>query len=430
MADASLRAPVKAAMKAEIIAVGSELLTPNRLDTNSLFLTAQLNSVGIPVVHKAVVGDAPDDMRRSFQSAMNRADVIVSSGGLGPTDDDRTRQAVADLLSRKLVRDEATLLKIQERFRRSGRPMPEINLRQAMIVEGSTPLPNPRGTAPGLWIETQGRILILLPGVPHELRALMEEHVTPRLTRLGIRQRLYTRDLRITGLFESDVEQRVSPVYAQYPEVDTTILASPTGVQLHPRLWSDDAEKAEATLDEMTRRMAVILGEHLVSTRGEPLEEIVARTLIENHATVAVAESCTGGLLAERLTSLAGSSAYFLGGVVCYSNELKTSMVGVPPELIASKGAVSPEAALALADGIRRRSGATLGVGITGIAGPGGGTPEKPVGLVYLAIADERAARDRRLQLPGDRERIRMFAAQAALDAIRHQFLIPAPPRA
>jgi nicotinamide-nucleotide amidase len=424
MADVPI--PTPAPFSAEIIAIGSELLTPNRLDTNSLFLTAQLNEVGIPVVHKSIVGDSPEEMRRSFENAMDRAEVIVSSGGLGPTDDDRTRQTVADLLGRKLVRDEATLVKIQERFLRFGRAMPEINLRQAMIVEGSTPLPNPRGTAPGLWIEERGHILILLPGVPQELRALMEEHVKPRLERLGIRRRLHTRELRVAGLFESDVEQRVSPLYAQYPEVETTILASPTGIQLHPRLWSEDPEKAEAVLNEMTRRMAVVLGDTLISTRGEPLEEIVARTLIENRATVAVAESCTGGLLAERLTSVAGSSIYFLGGVVCYSNELKTSMVGVPAEMIESKGAVSPEVALALADGIRRRSGATIGVGITGIAGPSGGTPEKPVGLVYLAIADERGARERRLQLPGDRERIRMFAAQAALDAVRRHFLIPA----
>ncbi len=416
-------------MRAEIIAVGSELLTPFRLDTNSLFLTAQLNQVGIQVVRKSIVGDSPEEMRGSFQSALGRAEVIVSSGGLGPTDDDRTRQTVADLLGRKLVRDEATLLKIQERFRRFGRAMPEINLRQAMIVEGSTPLPNPSGTAPGLWIETQGRILILLPGVPPELKALFEEEVKPRLARLGIRQRLYTRELRVTGLFESDVEQRVSPLYAEYPEVETTILASPTGIQLHPRIWSEDPEKAEALLNEIARRMALILGDHLISARGEPLEEIVACTLIENRATVAVAESCTGGLLAERFTSVAGSSAYFVGGVVCYSNELKTSLVGVPAELIEAKGAVSPEVALALGDGIRRRSGATLGVGITGIAGPGGGTPEKPVGLVYLAIADERNARERRLQLPGDRERIRMFAVQAALDAVRRHFLIPAHAR-
>ena len=416
-----MRAPVRS----EIIAIGSELLTPYRLDTNSLFLTAQLNQLGIQVVHKSVVGDSPEEMARAFKQALGRAEIVVSSGGLGPTDDDRTRQTVADLLGRKLIRDEATLLKIQERFRRFARTMPEINLRQAMIIEGSTPLPNPRGTAPGLWIEEKGHILILLPGVPSELKAIFEEEIKPRLARLEIRQRLYARELRISGLFESDVEQRVSPLYAEYPEVEVTILAAPTGIQLHPRVWSDDRATAEKLLDEITHRMSLALDDNLISTRGEPLEEIVARTLIENRATVAVAESCTGGLIAERLTSIAGSSAYFMGGVVCYSNELKTSMVGVPAELIEAKGAVSPEVALALANGIRRRAGATLGVGITGIAGPGGGTPEKPVGLVYLAIADERGARERRLQLPGDRERIRMFAAQAALDAVRRHFLVP-----
>src|ERR1700678_4034226 len=267
-------------MNAEIIAVGSELLTPYRQDTNSLWLTDALNRLGIRIIFKTGVGDSPAEMNSAFSQALSRAGVIVASGGLGPTDDDRTRQAVADLLGRKLVRDEATLLKIQERFRRFGRPMPEINLRQAMVVEGSIPLPNSRGTAPGLWIEEKSHILVLLPGVPQELRALMEEHVKPRLARLGIRQRLYKRDLRVSGLFESDVEQRVSPLYAQYPEIETTILASPTGIQLHPGLWSEDPEKAEAMLDEMTRRMAVILGDHLISTHGEPLEEIVARTLI------------------------------------------------------------------------------------------------------------------------------------------------------
>jgi nicotinamide-nucleotide amidase len=232
--------------------------------------------------------------------------------------------------------------------------------------------------------------------------------------------------LRVSGLFESEVEQRVSSLYAAYPEVDTTILASPTGIQLHPSIWSKDAAEAESTLDEMTRRVELALGENLVSTQGETLEDAVARLLTNNRATIAVAESCTGGLLAERLTSLPGSSAYFLGGVTCYSNEMKTNLVGVPPEMIAAKGVVSPEVALALADGIRRRAGATIGVGITGIAGPGGGTSEKPVGLVYLAVKASGAARERRLQLPGDRDRIRMFAAQSAMDLVRRYFLFPA----
>jgi nicotinamide-nucleotide amidase len=417
-------------MKAEIIAVGSELLTPFRLDTNSLFLTSELNQAGLRVVHKAVVGDAPDEMCLSFRHALGRADVVVSSGGLGPTDDDRTRQTVADLLGRKLYVNDEVLQSIRERFRRFGRAMPPINERQAQVVEGAVVLKNPRGTAPGLWIESGGKIIVLLPGVPAELRGLMEREVKPRLLALGLPERLYTRELRITGIFESDVEQRVSPLYSEYPDSDTTILAAPTGIQLHPRVWSGDPAKAEKMLDEMVSRMSLALGEYLFSTNGESLEQIVAHLLIENHATIAVAESCTGGLLAERLTSVAGSSVYFLGGAVVYSNELKTSMAGVPAELIESKGAVSAEVAQALASGIRKRTGATLGLGVTGIAGPSGGTPEKPVGLVHLAIADQRGARETAMQLPGDRERIRMFSTQRALDLVRRHFLFPAHGRA
>jgi len=412
-------------MRAEIIAIGSELLTPYRLDTNSLFLTDGLNQVGIRVVHKAVVGDSLDDMRASFRQALDRADLIVACGGLGPTDDDRTREAVADLLGRKLELNEGVLRHIQELFRRFGRAMPEINRRQAMVPEGATVIPNPRVSAPGLWIEASGHIVILLPGVPSELRAMFEQEIRPRLTRLGHDERLFTRDLRITGLPESEVEQRVSPLYALYPDTETTILASPPGIQLHPRVWSRDPAQANQILNEMVKRMALALGEHLYSTEGEAMEEVVARVLTENRATIAVAESCTGGLLAERLTNIPGSSSYFLGGIVCYSNELKSALVDVPAELIESKGAVSPEVALALADGIRKRTGATIGVGVTGIAGPGGGTPEKPVGLVHIGIADERGPRERRFQFPGDRERIRMHASQTALDSVRRYFLFP-----
>jgi nicotinamide-nucleotide amidase len=413
-------------MKAEIIAVGSELLTPYRLDTNSLFLTDELNKLGIRVIHKAVVGDSPDEMRSSFRHALDRAELIIASGGLGPTDDDRTRETVAELLRRNLRLDEGILRGIQERFRRFGRAMPEINARQAMVPEGATILPNPRGTAPGLWLEASGHVLVLLPGVPNELRAMFETEVRPRLAKLGDHEHLFTRDLRITGLPESEVEQRVRPLYTLYPDTETTILSSPTGIQLHPRIWSDDAAKAEKLLDEIVERMALALGEHLYSMSGESLEEVVSRALTENRSTIAVAESCTGGMLAERLTNVPGSSNYFVGGVVCYANELKTALVGVPPELIESKGAVSTEVALALAEGIRKRTGATLGVGVTGIAGPGGGTPEKPVGLVHISIADERGPRERAFRFPGDRDRIRIQASQTALDTVRRYFLYPA----
>lgn len=409
-------------MRAEIIAVGSELLTPDRLDTNSLFLTSELNRLGFRVVHKAVVGDAPDEMRSSFRHAIERADIIIASGGLGPTSDDLTRETVAELLGRKLRRDEAILRHVQERFRRVGRTMPEINARQAMVPEGATVLPNPAGTAPGLWLEANGRVVILLPGVPKELRALFEAEVRPRLAKIAPRERLFTRDMRIIGLPESEVEQRISPLYALYPEAEMTILATSGGIQLHPRVWTGNSAKAEKLLDEMTERMALALGENLFSTRGESLEQVVARVLIDSRSTIAVAESCTGGMLAECLTSVPGSSAYFLGGAVCYSNELKTLFAGVSTELIAAKGAVSPEVALALADGIRKRAGATLGVGVTGIAGPTGGTPEKPVGLVHIAIADDRGPREKAFHFHGDRDRVRQQATLSALDMVRRHF--------
>jgi nicotinamide-nucleotide amidase len=409
-------------MRAEIIAVGSELLTPYRLDTNSLFLTSELNQLGIRVTHKAVVGDSSEELRASLRSALERADVIVTSGGLGPTDDDRTRDTVAELLGRKLHRDEAILRHIQGRFRRLGRAMPEINARQAMVPEGATVLPNPAGTAPGLWLEAEGHIVILLPGVPMELRALFEREVRPLLSKLGGKERLYTRDLRIIGLSESEVEQRVSPLYALYPGTETTILATAGGIQLHPRIWSDDAAKAHKLLDEIVQRMALALGENLFSTEGQLLEQVVARILAQNRATIAVAESCTGGMLAERLTNIPGSSSFFLGGIVCYSNDLKTTFAGVPAETIESKGAVSPEVALALADGIRKRTGATLGIGVTGIAGPAGGTPEKPVGLVHIAIGDDRGPREKAFRFGGDRNRIRQLATQTALDIVRRYF--------
>jgi nicotinamide-nucleotide amidase len=417
-------------MNAEIIAVGSELLTPYRLDTNSLWLTDELNKIGVRVIHKMVVGDSRDEMRSSFRHALDRADLVIASGGLGPTDDDRTRETVAELLGRKLHMNEAIVREIQERFRRFARTMPEINKRQAMVPEGATVLPNPRGTAPALWLEADGHIIVLLPGVPHELKSIFETEVRPRLAKISGDERLFTRDLRTTGLGESDVETRVRPLYQLYPDTETTILAAPTGTQLHPRTWSRDAAKAEKLLDEITDRMALALGEHLYSTKGEALEEVVARVLTENRATVAVAESCTGGMLAERLTKIPGSSSYFLGGVVCYSNELKSSLVGVPQSLIEAKGAVSSEVALALADGIRKRTGATLGVGVTGVAGPGGGTAEKPVGLVHIGLADEHGPRERAYRFPGDRERIRQFASQSALDAVRRYYLFPTTTRA
>ncbi|MGH9780550.1 MAG: competence/damage-inducible protein A [Candidatus Acidiferrales bacterium] len=414
-------------MDAEIIAVGSELLTPYRLDTNSLFLTAELNRLGFHVRRKHVVGDHDDDLRDVFIHALERVDVVLSCGGLGPTEDDRTREIVAGALDRKLKLNEEILRSIQERFRKFGRTMPEVNVRQAMVPEGAAPLANAMGTAPGLWLELQGKVVVLLPGPPSELQPMFNREVKPRLARRGANLRLYTRDLRTTGLPESDVDQRVAPIYKEYAGTETTILAAPGEIQLHPRVWSEDEAAATKLLDEMVKRFALALGENLFSTTGESLEDVVAKELHEHRATIAVAESCTGGMLAARLTNVPGSSSYFLGGVVSYSNDLKSAWVDVPRELIEAKGAVSSEVALAMAEGIRRQTGSTLGVGVTGIAGPGGGTPEKPVGLVHIAIADEKVSKERSFRFPGNRDRIRHQATQAALDMVRRYVLYAAP---
>jgi len=312
---------------------------------------------------------------------------------------------------------------IEARFRKIGRPMAHVNMRQAMVPEGATVLENDRGTAPGLWLEEKGRIVVLLPGPPHELKAMFTLQVEPRLTRLSTGVRLVARELRVAGMGESDVDQRIAPIYTRHADVQTTILTAPGEIQIHLRAWSNNAPAAEQQLQGIVESIVLTLGEAVFTTAGEPMEEVVARELTLHQATIATAESCTGGLLAERLTRISGSSAYFLGGVVSYSNALKSAWVDVPAEIIESRGAVSSEVAIALADGIRRRTGATLGIGITGVAGPTGGTPEKPVGTVHVAIADATGSKERGIHYPGERDRIRWQASQSALDLVRRYFL-------
>jgi nicotinamide-nucleotide amidase len=416
-------------MKAEIIAVGSELLTPDRLDTNSLFLTEELNKLGIEVLRKTIVGDNRELLAAVFREALSRVSLVISSGGLGPTEDDLTRETVADLLSRKLQRSDEVVRAIEARFRSFKRDMPAVNLRQAMVPEGADVLNNPRGTAPGLWLEDEGRMIALLPGPPRELKPLFVEEVLPRLRRRISGVRMVKRELRVTGLGESHVEERIRPIYTRYKEVQTTILASPGEIQVHLRVWTEDTLHADTMLDEMVRSFELVLGDRIFTHSEESLEEVVAAILIENRTTIAAAESCTGGLFAERLTRVPGSSGYFLGGIVCYSNELKTAWADVPPDLLAKKGAVSSEVAIALAEGIRRRAGSMLGVGITGVAGPGGGTEEKPVGTVHIALVTPLGVKERLVHLPGDRDMVRFHASQVALDLVRLHFFYDGNPQ-
>ncbi|HUK53479.1 MAG TPA: competence/damage-inducible protein A [Candidatus Binatia bacterium] len=410
-------------MKAEIIAVGSELLTPDRVDTNSLFLTAQLNRLGFEVVLKSVVGDDPELIGAAFRAARERTDVAIVAGGLGPTEDDVTREAVAAALQRPLVEDEAVMKDIEAKFDRMGRHMPRINAKQARVPAGAVVLPNRRGTAPGLWIEDGSHVVVLLPGPPSELEPMFTEQVAPRLEVRSEGPRLHARELRVAGMGESAVDQAIAPIYKGYRDVQTTLLHAPGEIQIHLRLWSDDADAAGKRLDELVERISLVLGEGLFTVKGESMEQVVANALGWHGATIAVAESCTGGMLGERLSRLPGSSAHFLGGAITYGNSLKAAWLNVPQELLDTKGAVSAEVAQAMAERVRRGSGATLGLSVTGIAGPTGATPEKPVGTVHIALADAQGVQEKAFRFPGDRDRIRAQATMAAMDMVRRYFL-------
>lgn len=414
-------------MNAEIIAVGSELLTPHRMDTNSLYLTEQLNLLGVDVIFKSIVGDNLRQVVAAAQHALFRSEILIFSGGLGPTEDDLTREAVSEALGVGLQRDPGVLHGIEERFASHGWKMAPNNAKQADVIEGATALPNPNGTAPGQWLAGQfdGRehIIVLLPGPPFEMRALFEAEVRERLRAKVPRAFLAVRTLKVAMLGESQVDSRVSPIYKQFPDVESTILAGAGEIELHFRTRAATQDAAQRRVDEVAGLVEDELDDAVYSRNGESLEQIVGYWLQLRNATLAVAESCTGGLLAERITSVSGSSRYFVGGAVVYSNRLKTELAGVPADMIDRHGAVSREVAAALAEGIRYRCESALGVGITGVAGPAGGTPEKPVGLVFHAVASDSGTEIVQRNFPGDRKRIRRFASTMALDMVRKNLM-------
>jgi nicotinamide-nucleotide amidase len=417
-------------MIAEIIAAGSEMLTPFRQDTNSLYLTAQLNDLGVAVGFKTIVGDSLEHLTGAARHALARADIVVFSGGLGPTEDDLTREAVAATLGLEMRRDNGILTELYKRFAARRIPMPPNNAKQADILEGAAMLPNSTGSAPGQWLETsfggKARIVVLLPGPPKEMKALYTEQVKPRLAAWLPPSFLARRELRMALIPESTVDARTAPIYKQYEDVETTILATAGEIQLHFQCAKATPEEARARVNAVAEAVEQEMDEDIFSSQGESLAEVVLLNLGMRHLTLAAAESCTGGLLAGRLTAVAGASRYFLGGAVVYSDALKTSFAGVPAEMIASEGPVSAAVARALAEGIRERTGASVGVSVTGIAGPGpstGADEGKPVGLVYIGLADADGTQVKELQLMGDRERIRWWASQHALELVRRHML-------
>jgi len=406
-----------------LIAVGSELLTPFRVDTNSLVVTERLNQIGYDVRLKAVVADDVDELAKVVDGALAWADVIILTGGLGPTEDDITRDAIARVLNLSMEVDERIVDRIRERFARRGLTMPDINRRQGMVPHGATVIENRNGTAPGLWLERGRTAIVLLPGPPREMTPMLDAVIRDRLTPRTDGRGLFRRVLKITGRTESDVDAAAQPVYAPWTSaavpISTTILAALGQIELHLTAAAADRAAANATLDAGVRELEAVLGSAVYSTDGRPLEAVVGDMLRVRGMTIAVAESCSGGLLASRLTDVPGSSDYVERGVVCYSNRAKTELAGVPESLIAEHGAVSEPVAEAMAAGIRQRAPASVGIGITGIAGPGGGSPEKPVGTVAIAVAVDDLIRVRTFQFLGGRDMVKFQSAQAAMNMLR-----------
>ncbi len=416
--------PLNVSLTAEILAIGSELLTPFRVDTNSLFLTSRLNDLGIEVIAKSIVGDRPEALAAAVRLAVSRADIVVTSGGLGPTDDDLTRDAIVAVAGVTSVEDPEVVATIAKRFASRNMTMPAINRRQAMVPVGAIVLDNPRGTAPGLWMPVGTRVIVALPGPPRELKPMWDDLVASRIAEKTGSQRLRRRTLKIAGRGESHVDEIAAPIYRRWrlhvPAIETSILASPGQVELHLSAQGTDVDQLDRALDEATVELATALGRAVFSTDGRELEEVVGELLRAQGATVSAAESCTGGMLLGRLTNVPGSSAWVTGGVVAYDNAVKVNQLGVSPEVLQEHGAVSEPVASAMAAGVRAKLGTSVGVGITGVAGPTGGTEAKPVGMVVIAVDGPGAAHTvRTLRLPGDRAMVRQMSVQTAMDMLR-----------
>lgn len=407
----------------EIMAIGSELLTPHFQDTNSLYLTQRLNELGREVSFKTIVGDDWNELTFCINEAISRSDLIIAIGGLGPTRDDLTREAFAYVLGRKLLFREELLQRIRERFERRSLEMPDINKKQAYMIEGSEILPNKNGTAPGLWLETEKKIITLLPGPPHELKPMFDDFVLPKLKKLKV-EHTSRAVLKTTGLTESEIESLIFDLHPKTPDVKITTLAYPGQIEIHLTAHSKKSQKKAAEkLNELKDAILLRLEKNIFSQEGEELEEVVGYLLRGDKKTLAVAESCTGGLMGHRITNVPGSSDYFIQGVIAYSNEAKKGLLDVPSDLIEKHGAVSYQVAQAMAQEVRKKAQADLGVGITGIAGPTGGTPEKPVGLVYVALAWDEGCEVTKNLFLGKREAIKFQSSQKALDMIRRHLL-------
>jgi nicotinamide-nucleotide amidase len=422
MVDVSMKAP-RPIERAWIIAIGSEMLTPFRSDTNSIYITEKLNDLGIEVRGKTIVGDNHVELGNELRHTLDRVDVVFLTGGLGPTEDDLTREVIAQVLEIPLVEDVKIVDQIRARFSSRGLRMPDVNRCQALIPKGATLLPNPRGTAAGLWIHWRDKVIVALPGPPRELEPMFDESLWKRLRNRTRDMSLSRRVLKITGLAESQVEELTQPIYSRWqnkkPAISTSILATLGRIEIHLSVRTATETEGLALLDQAVEDLAQTLGSSLYSSDGRTLEQVVGNLLRARKWKIAVAESCTGGLISSRLTDGSGSSAYFEMGVVAYGNDTKIKQLAVPELILNEHGAVSQSVAAAMASGVRSSAGTELGIGVTGIAGPSGGTQDKPVGTVVFAIETPDRQEIKTMRFSGERELVNYQASQFALDMVR-----------
>jgi len=407
----------------EIIAVGSELLTPFYQDTNSLYITSQLNSLGLKVTYKTIVGDDPDSLWSCFNQASKRAHMIFVIGGLGPTNDDITREVFSEFLGREMEFRSDVFESIKKRFYTRGLKIASSSQKQASIIKGSEIIKNRVGTAPGMWIEDSGLIFILLPGPPNELKSMFESEVLPKIKKYKTGF-IFRKVLKITGITESKTETMIQDLYPLSPDINLSFLSYPGQIEIHLTSYStfssrEAANQIKPLLGSINHR----LKNYIFSKDGEEMEEIIGKLLAKNKNTLSTAESCTGGLLGHRITNVPGSSRYFLQGVQVYSNESKIQLLGIKKSILQRNGAVSSVVARLMAEAIRKKSGADYGLSITGIAGPGGGTKDKPVGLVFTALSWDNGVKVDKNQFLGDRSIIKFRSTQKAMDMLRRQIL-------
>lgn len=409
-------------MRAEIISVGTELLLGQIVDTNAAYLSRMLSSIGIDIFYRSTVGDNAPRLADTLKTALSRSDVVITIGGLGPTEDDLTKETIAGALGDEMVMDPESEARIRGFFEKRGLPIAESNLKQALRPKRGEVLPNDVGTAPGALFEKDGKIVMALPGPPGEFIPMVDSYVAPILSERAAstsgRSVIKSRVLRVCGIGESAAEQKVKDLLAGS---NPSLAPYAKGGEVHFRVTAkasddDEAERLIAGLESDVRER---LGEFVYGVDDETLESVVVRMLVERKLTLGLAESCTGGLVAHRITNVPGSSAAFLGGIVAYSNEAKMKFLGVPEETLRARGAVSPETAEAMAVGAAREVGSDVALGVTGIAGPDGGTEEKPVGLVYIGLKTPAGVEVAKNIFGGSREDVRMRASQAALNMLR-----------